>query len=190
MHAMLVAASTVLLALFSLFAAADGVLVHLVWLKLHARERSWMEHVWHTFSAVLFVPIVVTVFLLPTGGAMLWVGVSLIALLYVVEVFDVISERASRSDLGGVSRGELALHVAAMATRTLATILALASRPLEAWSLSSPPVLGAYPVWIGSVVGAMVPGAILVAAAHVVLAWRYRPDARVARAVPAVAAHP
>ncbi len=185
MHAMSVAASTILLALFSLFAAIDGVLVHIVWLRLHARPRSWMEHMWHTFSAVLFVPIVVTVFLLPTGGAMLWAGVSLIVLLYVVEVLDVVAERTSRSDLGGVSRGELALHVAAMATRTLATILALASRPIGAWSLSSPPVLGAYPTWVGSVVGAMVPGAVLVAALHLLLAWRHRPGAATSRA-PAV----
>lgn len=172
----MVVASTVLLALFSLIAAVDGVLVHLVWLRLHTRERSWLEHVWHTFSAVLFVPIVVTVFLLPTGGAMLWVGASLLVLLYAVEVLDVVSERTSRADLGGLSRGELALHVAAMASRTVATVLALASRPLEAWSLSSPPVLGAYPVWVGSIVGSMVPGAILVAGIHVYLAWRYRPS--------------
>jgi hypothetical protein len=177
MHSMLIVASTLLLAVFSILAAIDGVLVHLVWLRLHTRQRSWMEHVWHTFSSVLFVPIVVTVFLLPTGGPMLWVGVALLALLYVVEVLDVQSERGSRGDLGGVSRGELALHVGSMATRTLATVMALASRPLEAWSLSSPPVLGAYPVWVGSVVGAMVPGAILVAGVHVWLAWRHRPGA-------------
>ena len=177
MHSMVVA-STLLLALFSLLAAIDGVLVHLVWLRLHARERSWVEHVWHTFSAVLFVPIVVTVFLLPTGGAMLWVGVALLALLYAVEALDIDSERASRADLGGVSRAELALHIGSIATRTVATILALASRPVDAWSLSSPPVLGAYPAWIGSVVGSLVPGAILVAALHVWLAWRHRPTSR------------
>lgn len=171
----MVTVSTILLALFALFAAVDGVLVHLVWLRLHARERSWVEHVWHTFSAVLFVPVVVTVFLLPTGGAMLWVGVALLALLYIVEAIDIQSEQASRADLGGVSRGELGLHIASIATRTVATILALASRPIEAWSLSSPPVLGAYPAWVGSVVGSLVPGAILVAALHVWLAWRHRP---------------
>jgi hypothetical protein len=174
MHAML-AASTLLLAIFSLIAAVDGVLVHLVWLRLHARERSWLEHVWHTFSAVLFVPIVVTVFLLPTGGPMLWTGMALLVLLYAVEALDIHSERASRADLGGLSRGELWLHVAAMAARTVATMLALASRPAEAWSLSSPPVLGSYPVWVSSVVGSLVPGAILVAALHVWLAWRHRP---------------
>jgi hypothetical protein len=175
MHVMLVTASTALLVLFSLFAAVDGVLVHLVWLRLHARQASWMEHTWHTFAAVLFVPILVTVFLVPTGGAMLWVGAALLALHCLVEVLDVRAERTSRADLGGVSRGELALHVAAISTRTVATVLALVSRPLEAWSLSSPPVLGSYPAWIGTVVGSMVPGAILIAAAHVYLAWRHRP---------------
>ena len=172
---MTIAAATVLLVLFSLVAAVDGVLVHLVWLRLHARPGSWVEHVLHTASAVLFPPILVTVFLAPTAGVTLWVGVALLVLLVAVEVLDVGSERASRSDLGGVGRGELALHVVSVVTRTAATALALASRPAEAWRLDAPPVLGSHPAWVATVVGALVPGAIAIAVVHLALAWRHRP---------------
>jgi hypothetical protein len=175
MHAMLLAASTVLLQIFMVLAAFDGIYVHLVRLRLHARERSWVEHLFHTASAVLFAPILVTVFLAPTAGLTLWVGVALIALLYAVEALDVQAEQTSRTDLGGVSRGELWVHVAAFTSRTVATILVLASRPLAAWALDAPPVIGAHPAWITTVVGGAIPGAVMIAAVHVVLAWRHRP---------------
>jgi hypothetical protein len=177
MHVMLIAAATVLLLVFAALAAIDGVVIHLLCLRLHARERSWGEHVWHTASAVLFAPILVTVFLAPTAGVTLWVGVALLLLLYVVEIFDVQAERASRAELGGLGRSELALHVGAVVTRTLATVLALASRPLEAWSIGATSSAGPYPGWVGEAVSALVPGSLLVAAAHVALAWRHRPAA-------------
>lgn len=175
MHVMLVTWSTVLLVAFSVLAMADGVFVHLAYLRLHARPSSWLEHLWHTASSVLFVPILVTVFLAPSAGITLWVGISLLVLLHVVEALDVQAERSSRVDLGGVSRGELALHVGAFSSRTIATLLALASRPAAAWSLSSPPVIGAHHEWVTTLVGALVPGSIAVAALHLWLAWRHRP---------------
>lgn len=171
----MVAAATVFLIVFAVLAALDGVGVHLVWLRLHARARSWPEHVWHTASAVLFVPVLVTLFLAPTSGATLWVGVALLVLLHVVEVLDVRSERASRADLGGVGRAELAVHVLAITTRTIATVLAFASRPLASWLPTASTAAAPYTGWVGSAVSALVPGAIVIAAVHVWLAWRHRP---------------
>lgn len=167
--------STVLLEVFAVLALIDGVYIHLIRLGLPSRPRSWMEHVWHTFSALLFLPIVLTVFLAPTAGIVLWTGVALVAALYWVEFHDVRAERESRADLGGLSRFELTLHVVLILTRTVAVILALASRPVEAWSSFSTPVIGAHPDWVTLLVAPLIPGALLIAAVHVYYAWRYRP---------------
>jgi hypothetical protein len=171
----MIALSTVLLLVFAVLAAIDGIYIHLIRLKLPSRPRSWMEHVWHTFSALLFLPIVLTIFLAPTAGVVLWTGVALVVALYWVEIRDVRAERESRADLGGLSRFELTLHVILILSRTAAVVLALTSRPIEAWSSFSTPVIGAHPGWVTLLVGQLVPGSLLIAAVHVYYAWRYRP---------------
>ncbi|NUP07451.1 MAG: hypothetical protein HOW73_15480 [Polyangiaceae bacterium] len=171
----MIAASTLLLAFFALLAAVDGVYLHLWKFRLHARPRSWMEHVWHTISAVLFVPILITLFLAPTAGPVLWAGVALLGLLHIVEVFDVKAERDSRTELGGLPRAELALHWVLVGTRSISTALALVARPSAAWSMSAPLTIGAHPAWVTALVGVIVPGTIAIAVLHLVLAWRYRP---------------
>ena len=169
------ALSTALLVVFAVLAAIDGIYIHLVQLRLPSRPQSWMEHAWHTLSAWLFVPIVLTVFYAPTSGLVLWLGALLVGLLYWVEVRDVRAEGASRADLGGLSRFELGLHVVLIATRTVAVALAFASRPVEAWSPLASASFGAHPPWITTVVGGLVPGAIAVALVHLYFAWRHRP---------------
>ncbi len=171
----MLALSTALLVVFAVLAAIDGVYIHLVQLRLPSRPQSWMEHVWHSLSAVLFVPILLTIYLAPTSGLVLWLGIALLVLLHWGEVRDVQAERASRADLGGLARSELALHVVLVVTRTLSVVLALASRPAAAWSPFAEASLGAHPAWITSTVGMLVPGAAAVALVHVYLAWKHRP---------------
>lgn len=178
MHSMITAATFLLLG-FAVLAAVDGIYLHLWKLRLHTRPASWLEHLLHTASAVVFVPILLTLFLAPTAGPVLWSALALLVLLHAIEVLDVRVERASRAELGGLSRGELALHVVLVGTRSLAVLLTLASRPLAAWSPFAPPTLGEHPAWVGAVVGVgLVPGAVAVAAIHLVTAWRHRPLVR------------
>lgn len=118
-----------LLLAFSTIAAIDGVYIHLWKLRLHARDESYAEHLWHTASAVLTVPTVVLLFVVPATGAALWAGLGLLALTHAVEVLDVIAERTSRRSLGGLSRFELSMHVGAVATRAAAVAAVLISRP-------------------------------------------------------------
>src|SRR5688500_16054800 len=96
--------ATALLVLFVVLAAVDGIWVHLWKLRLHARPQSWLEHVWHTGGALLFVPTVALIFLAPTAGLALWAGIALLVVTHLVEAFDVRAEAASRADLGGMSR--------------------------------------------------------------------------------------
>ncbi len=161
--------AALLLLVFAVLAAYDGVYVHLVALRLPARPASYVEHLWHTASAILFVPVAALLFVEPPHGAALWIGVTAAVAMYVVEIFDVRAEKASRADLGGLSRAELAVHVGAFVTRTLALILVVGARPLAAWGLGSAPSVAtsAFAQTVG--LGALV-GATILAAVHVALA--------------------
>jgi hypothetical protein len=171
-----------LLLLFAAVAALDGVWIHLCQLQLHARPASWVEHVWHTVSAVLFVPIVAILFVRPSGGALLWLAMALLLATHVVEVLDVRAERESRRDLGGLSRFELGVHVAAVASRTAAILALLVQRPAAIWwSDRAATELPAAVVSAGEMV---LGGSVLVATLHVVLAVLYCPCRRPQLAAP------
>jgi hypothetical protein len=174
----LVTASTILLAGFVVLSMVDGLYIHLWRLRLHARPGSYREHLWHTARAILFAPAVMLVFAAPTAGLALWIGVALLAVDQIVEMLDVLAERASRASLGGLASAEYAVHVALVTLRAAAVALALASRPAGAWSLDAAPAIAAYPDWITTLVHQLVPGAVAAAGLHVWLAWRHRPATR------------
>ncbi len=171
----LVIAGVLVLQAFAVLSAIDGLYIHLWRLGLHRRADSYCEHLWHTARSVLFAPIVVILFAMPSAGALLWVGVGLAIVDQIVGVFDVLSENDSRRSLGGLGRGEYALHVVLVAVHVAATVLVLAARPASAWSLSAPTTLGAWPASVSLLVAGPIVGGIAVAALHVALAWRHRP---------------
>lgn len=159
------------LLLFAAVAAIDGVYIHLWKLRLHTRAASFAEHLWHTASAVLFVPTVLVLFVWPSAGAVLYAGLAALVVTHVVEVFDVRAERESRRELGGVSRFELGIHVAAVATRSAAVLLLLLARPGAIWSPDG--TAQALPPGIAMFGSAIAAGAVGIAALHVVLAAMY-----------------
>lgn len=167
-------AAVVALQLFALLSTIDGLYIHLWRLQLHRRAASYREHLWHTVRALLFAPVVVLVFATPSAGPLLWLGVGLALADQAAGLADALSERASRADLGGLGRGEYALHVALVAVHATALTLALAARPAAAWSPSAPPTLGAWPAVDLRIAGPLF-GGLVVAALHVALAWRHRP---------------
>ncbi|MGH1344528.1 MAG: hypothetical protein ACRBN8_23415 [Nannocystales bacterium] len=170
----LIAGGTLLL-VFAALAAFDGVVLHLLWFRLHARTESYSEHLWHTASAVLFVPVVAGLFAPNAGGAMLWLGVAALLVTHVVEVFDMRAEKDSRRSLGGVGRGEFAVHVAAVTTRTGAVAAFLWSRPLAAWSLSFDPEASAGVTGLELLHSGLLWGAVGIAALHLALALTHCP---------------
>jgi hypothetical protein len=170
----LLAISSGLLLVFAGLSAVDGVYIHLVRLKLHAGPSSWREHVWHTGRAVLFVPIVLTLFCVVSGGPLLWAGIALVVLDQALELLDMASEKRSREPIGGLSSVEYVLHVTLTTFRTAAIALSLAARPVSAFALDAPSILGSLPGPWGLLVAQLVPGAVVVVAAHVWLALRHR----------------
>lgn len=168
----LMLAAALALAAFTPLAAVDGLYIHLWKLRLHTRPEARGEHALHTARAVLFVPIALLLFALPSGGALLWAGAACALGDTVVELWDVFVESDSRRELGGVSRTEYVLHVVLTILRSAAIVLALAARPAEAWAWDAPlALIGTSSV--ATVIGAnLVPGAIILAALHVWLGVR------------------
>ncbi len=150
------AASLCLLAL-AMFAAWDGIVVHVVQEKLPCREHSRLEHGIHTLRALLFPLILATFFISRTT---LVVGLALIALDQVAEVWDMAIERKSRAHSGGLRSFEYVLHGAMITLRSAGVAFALsarASRPAEVLIPVEP-----LASWL-------LPGSVLVAILHVAL---------------------
>ena len=175
----LMTAATVFLILFGIVAAFDGLYLHLWKYRLYAREESLSEHKLHTLQGILFVPIVFFLFYKDFGGWALWAGVLFIAFEQVVEIMDVLSERDSRAGLGGLSSTEYAAHAIAITARTAAIALAISAKPLSAWSLSSPIVIGPEHAMASHVAFNTIVGNILVVALHVwLMRSKYRAEVR------------
>ena len=175
MNEHLMSAATVFLMIFGVVAAFDGLYLHLWKYRLYARPESRREHKLHTAQGALFVPLVYFLFYQDSGGWALWAGVLFLAAEQVVEVWDVLDERDSRAGLGGLSSAEYAAHVIAITARTAAVALALAAKPLTAWSPDAPLVTGPGHAWASSVAMQMIVGNILVVGLHVWLMLpRYR----------------
>src|SRR5215213_11297456 len=158
----LMSAATVFLMIFGMVAAVDGLYLHLWKYRLYARPESRREHKLHTAQGALFVPVVFFLFYGDFGGAALWAGLLFLAAEQVVEVWDVLDARDSRASLGGLSSAEYAAHAIAITARTAAVALALAAKPLSAWSLDAPLVTGLGHAWASSVAVQMIVGNVLV----------------------------
>jgi hypothetical protein len=159
------------LLVFAAAAAFDGVYIHLWKLRLHARPGSYAEHLWHTASALVFVPIVALLFARPSTGPLLWLAMALLVVLHVVEVLDVRAEPDSRRDLGGLSAGELGIHVLAVVSRTAAIAALLLAQPVGIWTGRAAEL----PRFVADVGVAVTAGAIAIAILHVVLAALHCP---------------
>jgi hypothetical protein len=171
-------AAAVLLAVFTMLAAIDGLYIHLWRLRLHARPETRREHWLHTARALLFPPVLLGLFALPTAGVLLWAAVAAAALDLVAGLWDVAIERDSRVQLGGLGTAEYMVHVAVSMVHAGALALVLAARPAAAWSLAAAPMLDApMPGFGAALAWNLLPGAVLLGLLHVWLGLRGRPGA-------------
>jgi hypothetical protein len=161
-------AAAVLLMAFGTLSMVDGVYLHLIRYRLWARPESRREHLLHTARAFLFVPVVLFV-LSDATGVLFLLGMAALVIDQVIEIGDVLEENASRKEIGGLPRGEYALHAVLVTLRAAAVALALALRPAAAWSLSAHGSASPDLAWLGAASSQMLPGTILIALAHVVL---------------------
>lgn len=140
----LVIIAFVFLNLFMVLGAVDLFYFHIWKYRLHTRAESRYEHKLHMAFAFLMVPVAYLLFFQNFGGWALWAGVGAVAAALGTELLDVFSENDSRATLGGLSTAEYALHVVLTILKVAAFVFIFASKPVAAWSLSSPAVLGTY----------------------------------------------
>lgn len=165
----LVTIGSVFLVLFLLVATIDGLYFHLWKYKLFTRAESIYEHKLHTIRAFLFIPIVFFLFYTNFGGIALWTGIAFILLDLAVEMLDIFTENDSRASLGGLTSLEYAVHVTATTFRIAAISFILAAKPVSAWSLSSPLIIGEYSSLISmNAINTMI-GNLLVGVLHLLL---------------------
>ncbi|WP_437909485.1 hypothetical protein WME95_17330 [Sorangium sp. So ce327] len=165
--------ASILLAVYAAVGAIDGIYYHLWKYRLFAQEASRREHHLHTIHAALFAIVVGTLYLAPSAGLLLWAGLGAVAASFVVAILDVLEERRSREDLGGLTPREYALHAGLIALYAASVALVLAARPASAWSLDAPVVLDtALPALTHTIALNLLPGAALTALVHVVLGLR------------------
>ena len=166
-------AAAVLLAVFAALAAVDGLYIHLWRLRLHARPETRREHWLHTARALLFPPVLLGLFALPTSGVCLWAAITAAVLDLAAGLWDVAIERESRAQLGGLGTAEYIVHIAVSMVHSGALALVLAARPATAWSLAAPPLLDApMPGLSAALAWNLLPGAVILGALHVWLGIR------------------
>jgi hypothetical protein len=164
----LMTASFALLLAYALIASIDALYLHLWRFRLHTHPETQREHLLHTARAVLFPLILVLLFSEPSQGPRLFAGVLVAAVDMGLLVADVWSEPASRARLGGLSAFESALHSVLITLHAASLALLLGSRLPAEWGAAPPVTAGAFGE---AVVGGLLPGAWLIAIAHLWLAW-------------------
>lgn len=167
--------AVLLLVPLGVLAAIDGLYLHLWRLRLHERPECRREHLLHTARALLFPPSLALVFGFESAGAWLWAGAALVVADTGLEAWDTFEEPRSRSAIGGLTAAEALLHVVLVTLRASSLVLALVALPAGAWSFHQPGALHDVEPWQAFVVwSGLLPGSLIVAALHVLLAVRTR----------------
>ncbi len=161
--------SFVFLNLFMILGAVDLFYFHLWKYKLHTRPESRFEHKLHMAFAFLMVPVAGLLYYQNFGGYALWAGVVFVVAALLTELADVVPENDSRESLGGLSTGEYALQVILTILKVSAFAFIFGSKPIDAWSLSSPLVLGTYGSMGELIAIKVMAGSFLVGLLHIVL---------------------
>lgn len=170
MNTFLLNGSMVFFIIFAALSFVDGVYLHLIKFKIQENSDSKKEHLTHTIRAILFIPITFMIFYWNLSGPWLWFAMGVIIIDFIVEAIDVLEERRSRKNLGGLSSGEYLLHVMLTTTRIAAITLALSSKPHEAWFSNI--YLSPYSDTMKLVISQLIPGAVIIAILHVALIFR------------------
>ncbi len=164
-------AALICLVLFATIGMIDGFYLHLWKFKLYAHDESRFEHQVHTVRAVLFPFILYFLFVNNFGGWLLWLGVVFVLADMLTLAVDALNEGDNRTFMGGLPKWEYVIHLFANGFHFAAIALVLASKPLALWSLESSWLTpSSYPMGLQWFAENLLPGAILLAVLHIVLA--------------------
>ncbi len=165
----LITLSLVFLNLFMIVGSIDLFYFHIWKYQLHKRPESRLEHKLHMMFAFLMVPLAFFLYYQNSGGWALWAGVFFVVAALGTEMLDVFSEGDSRVSIGGLTTAEYSLHVAATILKVASFAFILSAKPVAAWDLASPAVLGSYG-WMAEMMAIQVMiGSFIVGLLHLVL---------------------
>lgn len=161
-----------LLTLFGILGMYDGFYLHIFKYKLYEHEESKKEHLTHTIRGVLF-PCILYCSYLAHGKAWFIAGLVLLGIDIIVTVIDAYMEGDSRKFMGGLPRGEYIIHLlvngfhfAAIAVFIVAKVQLTEDGLVLTDNINHAP---SHPTFIWLVKN-LIPGAIFMAALHVVVA--------------------
>jgi hypothetical protein len=157
--------------------AVDGLYFHLQRYRLFAHPESRYEHWLHSIRAILVLPALGLLYLASASGWYLWAAAACIAADQVALALDLRAEATSRRRFGGLSAAEYQIHVAANGMHGIALALALASRPVSAWSLDLSGIASSsLPTTVQVSLGILWLASAIAAVQHVVLGFARRDD--------------
>ncbi len=126
--------SLISLLAFCVIGAFDGVYYHYYKYRLHQYEETKLEHYIHGARGVIFSPIALLFFVFDSKGVLLLLGLTLLFVDLILEVIDILVEKKSRENLGGISPGETLCHVFATGCRLLALGFIISTKPMESFT--------------------------------------------------------
>lgn len=129
--------SLLFLVVFSLLSFVDGVYIHLIYYRLHAHPDSRNEHLLHSLRALFFFLILLLLYYFEASGIWLWLGCLIILADYIVESLDMVAEKESRKNLGGLSSFEYWLHGTLVMVRSLSLGLWFSTFSFSRFNLDS-----------------------------------------------------
>ena len=165
----LITLSLIFLNLFMIVGAVDLFYFHIWKYQLHKRPESRLEHKLHMAFAFVMVPLAFFLYYQNSGGWALWAAVAFVVAALGTEMADVFSEGDSRASIGGLTTAEYSLHVAATILKVASFAFVFAAKPVAAWDLGSPAVLGTYG-WMAEMMALQVMiGSFIVGLLHLAL---------------------
>ncbi len=166
----IILSATICVLLFGIIGIIDGFYYHLWKFKLHKHPETRFEHWTHSIRAAIFLALLYLLFLYDFGGNYLLIAVVIVFLDIVVLVIDLIAEKDSRRNLGGLPHTEYIVHVIANTLHYVALALILVSKPLSSWELNAPVTIDReFPRFTELVAQNLIPGVALLVLFHLLL---------------------
>lgn len=161
-----------LLLVFSGLAIFDGLYLHILKYRLHEHDESKREHLMHLIRAVFF-PFILFFLYVRTDTTSFWIGTAFVVFDLFILGADAYMEGESRAFMGGLPRWEYILHLFVNGFHFAGVAVYFVARVrINADSVSIVSNFDGI-FWYGafmSVAAQMLPGAILLALAHIFVA--------------------
>jgi uncharacterized membrane protein HdeD (DUF308 family) len=170
MEQIIIMSATISVLIFGIIGIIDGFYYHLWKFKLHKHSETRFEHWIHTIRAAAFLALLYLLFLNDFGGKYLLIALGIVLLDIVILVIDLVAEKDSRENLGGLPHNEYIVHVIANALHYIALALILVAKPLSSWELNASHLIEReFPSFTEMVAINLIPGVILMVVFHLLL---------------------